>query len=107
MLNVLIKFAILVNGDLFAQRDNNYYTNVVPYTKFENSLPTGYYCYSFSLEPKEMQWSGHLNFTNLDDIVIIVNSNSQNNGTYQLNTLLKEYNILRIMSGMCSLAWVN
>ena len=54
-----------------------------------------------------MQWSGHLNFTNLDNAVITVNSNSQNNGIYQLSTLLKEYNILRIMSGMGSLAWVN
>jgi hypothetical protein len=97
-----------VNGtDLFAQRDSNYYTNVIPCQKFKNSLPVGYYCYSFSLEPNDMQWSGHLNFTNLDDIVIIVNSTSQNNGYYQLNTLLKEYNILRIMSGMASLAWVD
>ena len=102
--SILIK----VNGtDLFAIRDSNYYTNVIPYQKFENSLPPGYYCYSFSLNPNDMQWSGHLNFTNLDNAIITVNSNSQNNGIYQLSTLLKEYNILRIMSGMGSLAWVN
>ena len=107
-LSPLDSILIKVNGtDLFAKRDYNYYTNVIPSMKFKNSLPIGYYCYSFSLEPNSMQWSGHLNFTNLDSAVIRVNMNTINTEQYQLNTVLKEYNILRIMSGMGSLAWVD
>lgn len=102
-----------VNGnDLFAERDWNYYTNVVPYQKFKNSLPTGYYTYTFSLHPMDDQHSGHLNFSFFDDIVVKVRSNmtkpdGSTYGPYKLNTILREYNILRIMSGMGNLAWIN
>jgi hypothetical protein len=102
-----------VNGnDLFAERDWNYYTNVVPYQKFKNSLPTGYYTYTFSLHPTDDQHSGHLNFSFFDDIVVKVRSNMTKSdgstyGPYKLNTVLREYNILRIMSGMGNLAWIN
>jgi hypothetical protein len=100
-----------VNGtDLFTKRDYSYYTNVIPSQKFNNNLPVGYYSYSFSLYPKEEQWSGHLNFTNLEDVVIEIESNFDSNGNpqpYQLSTVLKEYNILRIMSGLGGMAWID
>ena len=102
---------IKANGtDLFAERDYNYFTNVVPAEKFMSSLPTGYYCYSFSLYPKNEQWSGHLNFTSIDNIIIMLESNYGPNNKpepYQLDVVLKEYNILRIMSGMGSMAWID
>jgi len=104
---------IKVNGsDLFAERDWSYYTNVVPYQKFKNTLPTGYYTYTFSLHPTDDQHSGHLNFSFFDDIVVKVRSNimkpdGTTYGPYKLNTILREYNILRIMSGMGNLAWIN
>lgn len=125
--------SIKVNGtELFSIRDWNYYTNVVPVSKFKSSLPTGLYTYSFSLYPTEDQYSGHLNFTNFDDIVLKINSNrpvktlinpieeTDSNGntiltweqeqpmdTYGLETVIKEYNILRIMSGLGSMAWID
>ena len=96
------------NGaDLFAERDYSYFTNVVSYQKFNNSLPTGYYVYTFSLYPLDKQYSGHLNFTNFDDIVIKITSNSLVlSEQYKLSTIIKEYNILRVMSGLASLAWI-
>jgi hypothetical protein len=99
-----IKSMVLkVNGtELFSERDYTYYTNVIPYQKFNNSLPIGYYAYTFSLYPTDPQFSGHLNFTNLDDIVFGITSNKPG---YNLNTVVKEYNILRIMSGIGSMAW--
>jgi hypothetical protein len=99
-----IKSMVLkVNGtELFSERDYSYYTNVIPYQKFNNSLPIGYYAYTFSLYPTDPQFSGHLNFTNLDDIVFGITSNKPG---YNLNTVVKEYNILRIMSGIGSMAW--
>ena len=96
------------NGSaLFAERDYTYFTDVVPYQKFKNSLPNGYYTYTFSLHPTEDQHSGHLNFSNFDDMVIKVKSNPLvKSDPYSLSTVVKEYNILRIMSGHSSLAWL-
>ena len=96
------------NGSsLFAERDYTYFTDVIPYQKFKNGLPTGYYTYTFSLYPTDDQHSGHLNFTNFDDMVIKVKSNSLvTTEPYNLSTLTREYNILRFMSGHCSLAWL-
>ena len=95
------------NGtELLIARDSTYYTSVVPYQKFENTLPTGYYLYSFSLEPQSDQPSGHLNFSTFDSVVFNITSNSQVlNQPYYMTTVVKEYNILRVISGMSSLAW--
>ena len=105
----LKKLSIRVNGsEIFAARDDRYYNSVIPYTKFKNTLPTGYYTYSFSLFPLDDQPSGHLNFTNFDDITFIINSDPNvNNNPYLLETVIKEYNILRVMSGIGSLAWIS
>ena len=99
---------IKANGEeLFTERDWSYFTNVVPTQKYKNSLPTGYYSYTFSLYPLDDQPSGHLNFSNFDDIVIKVRSNALvNTNAYVLETVVKEYNIIRIMSGLGSLAWI-
>jgi hypothetical protein len=104
----LQSLSIRINGsEIFASRDQMYYNCVIPYTKFKNSLPTGCYTYSFSLYPSDDQPSGHLNFTHFDDITFIINSDSNvNNNPYLLDNVIKEYNILRIMSGIGSLAWI-
>ncbi len=96
------------NGtSLFAERDYTYFTDVIPYQKFKNSLPAGYYTYTFSLYPTEDQHSGHLNFSNFDDAVIKIKSNPLvKSDPYGLTTITREYNILRFMSGHCSLAWM-
>lgn len=96
------------NGtDLFSERDYNYFTNVIPYNKFKNTLPTGYYTYTFSLYPTDDQHSGHLNFTNFDTSTIEIKSNEQViTEPYKLDFIIKEYNILRIMSGMGSMGWL-
>ena len=101
--------SIRVNGaEIFAARDNMYYNNVIPFNKFKNSLPTGYYTYSFSLYPLDDQPSGHLNFTYFDDVSFIITSDPTVNTTpYLLDTIIKEYNILRVMSGIGSLAWIS
>jgi hypothetical protein len=105
----LQSLSIRANGtELFAARDYMYYNHAIPYTKFKNSLPTGYYTYSFSLSPLDDQPSGHLNFTYFDDITFLINSNiGVNSKPYLLETIVKEYNVLRIMSGIGSLAWIH
>jgi hypothetical protein len=99
---------ISVNGvDLFSNKDYNHFTSLVPNSKFNTSLPIGNYAYTFSLFPLEKQPSGHLNFTHYDDILFTIKSNRKViNEPYKIIPVVKEYNILRIMSGIGSLAWI-
>jgi hypothetical protein len=96
------------NGiDLFFKYNYSYYNYVVPYQKFFNSVPLGYYNYSFSLSPSELQPSGSLNCSTLDNIVIdLTNNQKVIEHPYNLKVIIKEYNILRIMGGQCALAWL-
>ena len=85
-----------------------YFNSVIPYKSFNNSLPCGYYVFSFGLYPTDDQPSGHLNFTHLDSTTISITSNIYNSSDYyNIDILVKEYNILRIMSGIGSLAWID
>jgi hypothetical protein len=101
-------FNLQSNGnDLFYNMSQEYYNLVIPYQKYYNSVPLGYYCYSFSLFPLEDQPSGHLNFNQIDNVTInLINNNNIINEPYNLKIIVKEYQILRIMSGLGSLAWL-
>jgi hypothetical protein len=94
--------------DLFTTLDSGYFNLVVPYQKYLNSVEPGYYAYSFAIYPNEKQPSGHINFSTLDDIVINTVNNSQVvNEPFILKTTVREYQIIRIMSGMGALAWIS
>lgn len=95
-------------GDLFTTYDSTYFNLVVPYQKYFNSIDPGYYVYSFALYPLEKQPSGHLNFSVLDNLVINSTNNSQVlTSPVILKTMVKEYQIIRIMSGMAGVAWAD
>jgi hypothetical protein len=64
--------------------------------------------YTFSLVPNDLQPSGHLNFNFFDNISLDIDSNELvTNEPYNLKVIVKEYQIIRIMSGIGSLAWLN
>ena len=103
--NLLIR----ANGcDLFTTKNWSYFTNLVPHTKFKSSPAIGYYAYTFALNPLTDQPTGQLNFSHFDDVSIMVGSATQCNQSnpYLLTPLTREYNILRVMSGLGSLAWL-
>ena len=92
--------------DLMTMLDSTYYNLIVPYQRYFNSVDPGYYGYSFAINPLEKQPSGHINFSKLDDIVInTVNNAAVVNDPFILKTTVREYQILRIMSGMGALAF--
>lgn len=98
------------NGvDIVPQYEYNYFNSVIPYQKFHNSPPIGYYTYSFALNSYEQQPSGHLNFTHLENVFLKLTNNisSNNNEPFNLINIVKEYQILRIMSGQGALGWLN
>jgi hypothetical protein len=95
------------NGiDFVPDYNQTYWNSVIPYTKFLNSPPIGYYCYTYSLFPTDNQPSGHLNFSKFNNIILNVTSDENVlNEQYIMVNIVKEYNIIRIMSGMGALAW--
>jgi hypothetical protein len=87
--------------DLFNPMNSKYFSTVVPFQRYENSVAPGYYGYSFALYPLELQPSGHLNFSVLDDITLNTTNNSMVlEKPFILKTIVREYQILRIMSGL-------
>jgi hypothetical protein len=105
----ITKFNIKNNGnDFFTKQDYNYFNSLIPCTKFKSSPDIGYYVYSFSLLPSELQPSGHLNFNFLDNVELDIDSSDMvKSEPYNLKVIVKEYQIIRIMSGIGSLAWLN
>lgn len=96
------------DNNFFTGLDNIYFNNLIPYDKFKNSVPNGYYVYSFSLNPLDKQPNGHLNFSNLDNVILtLTNDPNINEEPFNLKIIVKEYQILRLMSGLGALAWHN
>ena len=108
-ISIIESMVIKSNGtDLFKEISHAYFNKIVPYQKYLNSVDMGYFGYSFSLNPLDNQPSGHLNFSLLDDIVLKSKNNSQVvTKPVILKTIVREYNLLRIMSGLSSLAWID
>ena len=109
-INPIKTINIQSNGvDLVKKYDYMYYNSIIPYNKFHNSPEVGFYTYTFSLDPTNRQPSGHLNFNHLDNVVLNIESSISDNSNepYNLVSIVKEYQILRIMSGQGSLAWSN
>ena len=108
-ISVIDSIVIKSNGsDLFREIDSTYFNKIIPYQKYLNSVDMGYYVYSFALNPLEQQPSGHLNFSLLEDIVLKSENNIKvSDKPVILKTITKEYNLLRIMSGLSALAWTN
>lgn len=105
----IIEMKLKNNGDdFFSKKQYNYLNSVIPCDKFKSSPDIGYYAYSFSLNPTELQHSGHLNFNFLDNVQVEIDSNDLVlSEPYNLKVIVKEYQIIRIMSGIGSLAWLN
>ena len=106
-ISTIDSMVIKANGaDLFRELNYTYFNKLIPYQKYLNSVDDGYYVYSFAITPIEEQPSGHLNFSLFDDIVLKTENNIQVlTNPVILKTIVREYNLLRIMSGLSSLAW--
>ena len=91
------------NKDLTTVNPMIYYNSLIPYKNFNNTLPPGYYVYTFSLHPLDnIQPSGFLNFENIDNVTIHLEVSEIN---YYAKVITKEYNILNIFSGFAALEW--
>lgn len=86
-----------------------YYNYVQPYTHHSNTPKNGVNVYSFSLYPQEFQPSGFCNMNKIQKIVLSADLNDElikNNNNFIVRVYSLNYNILRFVSGMSSLAIV-
>ena len=121
----LFKAKLQLNGqDRFAERKGSYFNKVQPYQALKSEAPAGVYLYSFALRPDQHQPSGTCNFSRIDNAVLsltaktmsVANTDAANllgesvsyaRGTAltSLNVYAKNYNVLRILSGMGGMAY--
>jgi hypothetical protein len=108
----MLQDAVLqVDGfDRFERRDAGYFRLVQPFQHHTNIPTTKFiYTYSFALRPEEMQPSGSLNASRIDNMILQVNlrPDSPNlpptRGASGIRVYAKNHNILRVVNGFAGL----
>lgn len=113
--NPVISATIKMHGqDRMAAMSGRYYNLVQPYQHHTTAPVSGVNVYSFALNPEEHQPSGTANFSRFDNAELLMtlappkgSSSSSNSNVYQVTVYARNYNILRITSGMGGLAYAN
>jgi len=106
--NIINYVQFLINGkDRITQRSSEYYSWIQNYQNFSNAANEGINIYSFSLKNEEYQPSGACNFSKIEDITLGLSvDNSVNyNNPLRARIYALSYNVLRIINGVCSLAF--
>ena len=105
--NPITNTKILFNGKKYVNHDGTYTNYLVPLEKYKSTPCDGINVYKFGLED-DSQPKGSLNFSMLDKVQMEISIDS----SYLLNSNKKilvfgnSYNILRIMSGLAGLAFI-
>jgi len=109
--NPCVTAKLQLNGqDRITEREGSYFDVVQPYQHHTRNPDTGINVYSFSLRPEEHQPSGTCNFSRIDNAVLqLVLSAPTVSGTAtaKVRVYAKNYNILRVMTGMAGVAYSN
>lgn len=120
--NLVETAKLQLNGqDRFDKQDGSYFNYVQPSQHHTNTPSGGIYCYSFGLNPEQHQPSGTCNLSRIDTALLILtfkdtlrsrfkDSLMQNNDVInggELFICAINYNVLRVMSGMCGVAYAN
>jgi hypothetical protein len=108
--NLINKNLIIINS--VNRMDLNsiiYYTNLQKYQYNFNNSQNGIYMYSFSLNPNDLQPSGSLNFSKIDDAYIqfTMNKNINYQNPVNFRCYAIQYNILKINKGIGGLYFYN
>lgn len=95
------------NGsNLFSFFKEEYFSLLTAYHKFENTPEIGLLAHTFSLYPYKSDPSGHLNMNKFDEVVLRLKLDEEvETNNLNMNLIVKEYQILRIMSGIGALTW--
>jgi hypothetical protein len=109
--NPVVTAKLQLNGqDRFSEREGTYFDQVQPWQHHTRSPDTGINVYSFALRPEEHQPSGTCNFSRIDNAtlqLVLSNATVTGTNTAKVRVYARNYNVLRIMSGMGGLAYSN
>jgi hypothetical protein len=108
--NLIKKIRLLLNGqERFPQREDKYFELLQNYQYHSHKCFDGVYIYSFCLKPEEYQPSGSINFSKIDDVVLELQMDKEINvsNPAKLRVYCVNYNIIRILNGLCGLAFSN
>lgn len=118
-LNPVQSGLLQLNGhDRFQRQDGNYFNYVVPYECHTHTPADGINVYSFSLYPEQHQPSSTCNLSRIDNTNLLLTfGNPDKPSTFQSDFLddsatniriyARNYNVLRVMSGMAGKAYSN
>ena len=86
-----------------------YYTNLQKYQYNLNAIQKGIYMYSFALHPKNLQPSGSINFSKIDDayIQLTMNKNINYQNPVNFKCYAIQYNLLKIKNGIGGIYYNN
>ena len=109
--NPVVTAKLQLNGqDRFSEREGTYFDQVQPWQHHTRAPDTGINVYSFALRPEEHQPSGTCNMSRIDNAtlqLVVSNATVESTNTAKVRVYAKNYNVLRIMSGMGGLAYSN
>ena len=109
--NPVVTAKLQLNGqDRFSEREGTYFDQVQPWQHHSRTPDTGINVYSFALRPEEHQPSGSCNFSRIDNAtlqLVLSNATVSGTNTAKVRVYARNYNVLRIMSGMGGLAYSN
>ena len=106
--NPITSTKILLNNVKLVELDGTYTNYVIPYERYSSTPSDGVNVYGFNLNNFIYQPSGSLNFSMLDkvEMQMEINNNLSTNSNMKILVFANSYNILRIMSGLAGLAFI-
>ncbi len=109
--NPVVTAKLQLNGqDRFSEREGTYFDQVQPWQHHTRAPDTGINVYSFALQPEQHQPSGSCNFSRIDNAtlsLVLSNATVAGTATAKVRVYARNYNVLRVMSGMGGLAYSN
>ena len=109
--NPVVTAKLQLNGqDRFSEREGTYFDQVQPWQHHSRTPDAGVNVYSFALRPEEHQPSGTCNMSRIDNAtlqLVLSNATVEGTNTAKVRVYARNYNVLRIMSGMGGLAYSN
>ena len=102
--NPVVTAKLQLNGqDRFSEREGTYFDQVQPWQHHSRAPDTGVNVYSFALRPEEHQPSGTCNMSRIDNAtlqLVLSNATVEGANTAKVRVYARNYNVLRIMSGI-------
>ena len=102
-----IRAKLQINGhDRMCYQDAEYYRLMMPFQRHSRIPGTPIYCYSFALKPEDPNPTGTINMSRID----MARMNLEMKPSLidrQFHTFARNYNVLKVQSGMAGLAFSN